>query len=157
MEDRPYNQYGQFLYTEGRWNQLCACSLETSRSGGSLQATSRHLGTKWATVRKTPIRVIKLAVRKLLVCSRVFLSHQASHTSSLRAQSPPPSNLDSFMRWVALATLLLVVRVFSFVFEMTACSLPQLFGPSNEQKRSDCRLQRQCRLTKTDMRSVLIW
>ena len=24
MEDRPYNQYGQHLYTEGRWDQLCA-------------------------------------------------------------------------------------------------------------------------------------
>ena len=24
MEDRPYNQYGQYLYTEGRWDQLCA-------------------------------------------------------------------------------------------------------------------------------------
>ena len=24
MEDRPYNQYGQYLYTEDRWNQLCA-------------------------------------------------------------------------------------------------------------------------------------
>ena len=41
-------------------------SLETPRSGGSSQATSRHLGTKWDTVRKTPIRVIKLAVPSLL-------------------------------------------------------------------------------------------
>ena len=24
MEDRPYNQYGQLLYSEGRWDQLCA-------------------------------------------------------------------------------------------------------------------------------------
>ena len=24
MEDRPYNQYGQHLYSEGRWDQLCA-------------------------------------------------------------------------------------------------------------------------------------
>ena len=24
MEDRPYNQYGQYLYTEDRWDQLCA-------------------------------------------------------------------------------------------------------------------------------------
>ena len=24
MEDRPYNQYGQCLYTEDRWDQLCA-------------------------------------------------------------------------------------------------------------------------------------
>ena len=36
------------------------------RLGGSSQATSRHLGTKWATVRKTLIRVIKLAVPSLL-------------------------------------------------------------------------------------------
>ena len=41
-------------------------SLETPRLGGSSQATSRHLGTKWATVRKTPIRAIKLAVPSLL-------------------------------------------------------------------------------------------
>ena len=81
MEDRPYNQYGQLLYSEGRWDQLP--SLEVSS-----QATSRRLGTKWATVRKPPTQVIKLAVLsllqggKLLVCSRVFLSHQASPTAS---------------------------------------------------------------------------
>ena len=33
----------------------------------------------------------------------------AVSSGSLRTQLPPPSNLDSFMRWVALATLLLVV------------------------------------------------
>ena len=41
-------------------------SLETPRLEGSLQATSRHLGTKWATVKKTLIRVTKLAIPSLL-------------------------------------------------------------------------------------------
>ena len=34
---------------------------------------------------------------------------RAVSSRSLRAQLPPPRNLDSFMRWVAKATLLLVV------------------------------------------------
>ena len=104
-------------------------SLETPRLGGSSQATSRHLGTKWATVRKTPIRVIKLAVPSLLQEREISSSaaglpvtsglphrprlmgggSRAVSSRSLRTQLPPPSNLDSFMRWVALATLLLVV------------------------------------------------
>ena len=94
-----------------------------------MQATSRHLGTKWAAVRKTLIRVIKLAVPSLLqereaprlqrglpvtsgLLHRLRLvggGSRAVSTGSLRTQSPPPSNLDSFMRWVASATLLLVV------------------------------------------------
>ena len=41
-------------------------SLEAPRSGGSSQATSRHLETKWDTVRKTPIRVLEIAVPSLL-------------------------------------------------------------------------------------------
>ena len=41
-------------------------SLETPRLEGSLQATSRHLGTKWAIVKKTLIRVTKLAIPSLL-------------------------------------------------------------------------------------------
>ena len=104
-------------------------SLETPRLRGSSQATSRHLGTKWATVRKTLIRVIKLAVPSLLQEREAprlqrglpvtsGLPHRprlmgggsrAVSSRSLRTQLPPPSNLDSFMRWVALATLLLVV------------------------------------------------
>ena len=95
----------------------------------SSQATSRRLGTKWATVRKTPTHVIKLAVPSLLqereaprlqqglpvtsgLPHRLRLmggGSRAVSSRSLRTQSPPPSNLDSFMRWVALATLLLVV------------------------------------------------
>ena len=104
-------------------------SLETPRSEGSSQATSRHLGTKWAAVRKTPIRVIKLAVPSLLqereaprlqrglpvtsgLPHRPRLVGGGSRVvscRSLRTQLPSPSNLDSFIRWVALATLLLVV------------------------------------------------
>ena len=61
MEDRPYNQYGQLLYSEGRWDQLCIPSLEVSS-----QATSRRLGTTWATVRKPSTQVTKLAVLSLL-------------------------------------------------------------------------------------------
>ena len=34
---------------------------------------------------------------------------RAVASGSLRTQLPPPSNLNSFMRWVALATLLLFV------------------------------------------------
>ena len=34
---------------------------------------------------------------------------RAVSSGSLGTQSPPPSNLNSFMRWLALATLLLVV------------------------------------------------
>ena len=94
----------------------------------SSQATSRRLGTKWATVRKTP-HVIKLAVPSLLQQREAprlqqglpvtsGLPHRlrpmgggsrAVFSRSLRTQSPPPSNLNSFKRWVALATLLLVV------------------------------------------------
>ena len=93
----------------------------------SSQATSRRLGTKWATV--TPTHVIKLAVPSLLQEREAprlqqslpvtsGLPHRlrpmgggsrAVFSRSLRTQSPPPSNLNSFMRWVALATLLLVV------------------------------------------------
>ena len=80
-------------------------------------------------VRKTLIRVIKLAVPSLLQERKAprlqrglpvtsGLPHRprlmgggrrAVSSRSLRTQLPPPSNLDSFMRWVALATLLLVV------------------------------------------------
>ena len=66
-------------------------SLGTPRLGGSSQATSRHLGTKVTSGLPHRLRLM------------------GGSSRSLRTQSPPPSNLDSFMRWVALATLLLVV------------------------------------------------
>ena len=104
-------------------------SLATPRLESNLQTTSKHLGTKWATVRKTLIRVLKLAVPSLLQERQAprrprglpvtsGLPHRprlmgggtrAVSSRSLRAQLPPPSDLDAFMRWVALATLLLVV------------------------------------------------
>ena len=48
MEDRPYNQYGQLLYSEGRWDQLCAWltgnSKFRSQLAGYKQALSDHMG-----------------------------------------------------------------------------------------------------------------
>ena len=97
MEDRPYNQYGQFLYTEGRWDQLCAWLTGNPsfrrQLAGHKQALRDQMGYRPSSRRG-----------KLLVCSRVFLSHQASPTGlrlmgggsravssrSLRTQSPPP-------------------------------------------------------------------
>ena len=103
--------------------------VRPKREPKGTKRTSRHLGTKWATVRKTLIRVIKLAVPSLLqereaprlqrglpvtsgLPRRPRLmggGSRAVSSRSLRTQLPPPSNLDSLMRWVALATLLLVV------------------------------------------------
>ena len=48
MEDRPYNQYGQLLYSEGRWDQLCAWLTGNSRFrsqlAGHKQALRDHMG-----------------------------------------------------------------------------------------------------------------
>ena len=48
MEDRPYNQYGQLLYSEGRWDQLCAWltgnSKFRSQLAGHKQALRDHMG-----------------------------------------------------------------------------------------------------------------
>ena len=66
MEDRPYNQYGPLLYSEGRWDSSVHGSLGIPSLEVSSQATSRRLGTTWATVRKPLTQVIKLAVLSLL-------------------------------------------------------------------------------------------
>ena len=66
MEDRPYNQYGPLLNSEGRWDQLYAWLTGIPSLEVSLQATSSRLETTWATVRKPPTQVIKLAVLSLL-------------------------------------------------------------------------------------------
>ena len=129
MEDRPYTNMASASTQKTVGTSSAHGSLETPRLGSNLQATSRHLGTKWATVRKTLIRVLKLAVpslpqerkaprlpRGLPVTSGlphrprlVGGGSRAVSSRSLRTQLPPPSDLDAFMRWVALATLLLVV------------------------------------------------
>ena len=48
MEDRPYNQYGPLLYSEGRWDQLCAWltgnSKFRSQLAGHKQALRDHVG-----------------------------------------------------------------------------------------------------------------
>ena len=48
MEDRPYNQYGPLLYSEGRWDQLCAWptgnSKFRSQLAGHKQALRDHMG-----------------------------------------------------------------------------------------------------------------
>ena len=48
MEDRPYNQYGPLLYSEGRWDQLCAWLTGNSKFRSQLadhkQALRDHMG-----------------------------------------------------------------------------------------------------------------
>ena len=77
MEDRPYNQYGPLLYSEGRWDQLCAWLTGNSKFRNQLAGHKQAL-RMWATVRKPLTQVTKLAVLSL---SRVFLSQQASPTA----------------------------------------------------------------------------
>ena len=63
MEDRPYNQYGPLLHSEGRWDQLCAWltgnSKFRSQLAGHKQALRDHMG-------QPPTQVTKLAVLSLL-------------------------------------------------------------------------------------------
>ena len=112
--NRPLNQYASTQKTVG--TSSAHGSLGTPRLGGSWQATSRHFGIKWATVRKTLIRVRKLAVPSLLQERKApHLQRGLPVTSgplhrprlmgggsravscgSLRTQLPPPSNLNSF-------------------------------------------------------------
>ena len=89
MEDRPYNQYGQCLYTEDRWDQLCAwlTGNPTFRRqlAGYKQALRDQMG--YSQEDSDPRNKARRTVpppqkRKLLVCSGVFLSHQASPTAS---------------------------------------------------------------------------
>ena len=127
MEDRPYNQYGQCLYTEDRWDQLCAwlTGNPTFRRqlAGYKQALRDQMGcSQEDSDPRNKARVPSLLQereaprlqRGLPVTSG--LPHRsrlmgggsrAVSSRSLRTQLPPPSNLNSFMRWVA--TLLLVV------------------------------------------------
>ena len=99
MEDRPCDHVGRQLagHKQALRDQM-GCSQEDSDPRKKLAAPF-------------------LQKRKLLVCSRVFLSHQASPFQNDR---------------------------------MFATSIVWL-------KQLERRLQRQCRLTKTDMRSALIW
>ena len=124
MEDRPYNQHGQFLYTEDRWDQLCAwlTGNPTFRRqlAGHKQALRDQMGysqedsdPRNKARRTVPSRRVQqgLPVTSGLPHRLRLMGggSRAVPSRSLRAQLPPPSNLDSFMRWVALATLLLVV------------------------------------------------
>ena len=66
MEDRPYNQYGLSRTRKADGISSVHGSLGIPSLEVSSQATSRRLGTTWATVRKPPTQVIKLAVLFLL-------------------------------------------------------------------------------------------
>ena len=48
MADRPYNQYGPYLYSEDRWDQLCTWLTENSnfrlQLAGHKQALRDHMG-----------------------------------------------------------------------------------------------------------------
>ena len=132
MADRPYNQYGSQLYTEERWDQLCAWLTGTPTLDFNSQTTSRRFGTTWATVKKPPTQVIKLAGlsprqdreaprRQHGLPGTVGPPHRprpmggpmVGGSKVVGSRGPPtqqPSPRRSILskRWVALATLLLV-------------------------------------------------
>ena len=129
MADRPYNQYGPHLYSEARWDQLCKWLTGNPEFRRQLAGHKQALR---ATVRKPPTQVLKLAVLFPLqereaprlqqgLPGTVGLPHRlrllgglmgggsrAVASRSPPTQQPSPCRSTFSMRWVALATLLLV-------------------------------------------------
>ena len=132
MADRPYNQYGPYLTPKIDGISSVHGSLGTPTLDFNSRATSRRFGTTWATVKKPPTQVIKLAELSPLqereaprlqqgLPGIIGLPHRprpmggpmggGSRVVDSRGpptQQPSPRRSTFSMRWVALATLFLV-------------------------------------------------
>ena len=114
MEDRPYDQYGQCLHTEDRWDQLRQLAGYKQALWDQMGCNQEDSDPREKARRTVPPPGEGSSSRGLSVTSGLphrpcLMGGGSRALVGVSAHSYHLQATCSFMRWVALATLLLVV------------------------------------------------